>query len=139
MLAASISHSDPKRSLAIPQRSSPLCAIPFVRKHGRYWAVKRREFIMLLGGAATWPLVAGAQQAGIWRIGLLETSSPSPARRLLWEALRQRLRELGYLEGQNIVFESRFEGKSDRLSAGAAELVGLKVDVIVTSGTPAAL
>ena len=50
------------------------------------------------------------------------------------------MRELGYLEGQNIAFEPRFaEGKSDRLSASAAELVELKVDAIVTSGTPAAL
>jgi putative ABC transport system substrate-binding protein len=54
--------------------------------------------------------------------------------------LRQRLRELGYLEGQNITFESRFgEGKPDRLPGLAAELVALKVDVIVTSGTPASL
>jgi putative ABC transport system substrate-binding protein len=54
--------------------------------------------------------------------------------------LRQRLRELGYLEGQNIAFESRFgEGKLDRLPGLAAELVALKVDVIVTSGTPASL
>jgi putative ABC transport system substrate-binding protein len=52
--------------------------------------------------------------------------------------LRQRLRELGYLEGQNIAFESRFgEGKTDQLHRLAAELVGLKVDIIVTSGTPA--
>ena len=101
----------------------------------------RRDFITVLGGAAAaWPVVARPQQAGIWRIGLLETSSPSPARRLLWEALRQRLQELGYLEGQNIAFEPRFaEGKSDRLSASAAELVELKGDAIVTSGTPAAL
>jgi putative ABC transport system substrate-binding protein len=100
--------------------------------------MRRREFILLIGGAAGWPLAARARQAGIWRIGLLETSSPSPARRLLWETLRQRLRELGYLEGQSIAFEPRFaEGKPDRLSAAAAELVGLKVDVIVTSGTPA--
>ena len=102
--------------------------------------LRRREFNTLLGGALAWPLAARAQQAGIWRIGLLETSSASAARLLLWEALRQRLRELGYLEGQNIAFEPRFaDGKSDRLSASAAELVGLKVDVIVTSGTPAAL
>jgi putative ABC transport system substrate-binding protein len=86
------------------------------------------------------PLAADAQQAGTRRIGLLETSSPSPARVQLWEILRQRLRELGYLEGQNIAFESRFgEGKLDRLPGLAAELVALKVDVIVTSGTPASL
>ncbi len=79
-----------------------------------------------------------AQQAGTRRIGLLDTSSPSPARVQLWETLRQQLRELGYVEGQNIAFESRFgEGKLDQLSRLAAELVGLKVDVIVTSGTPA--
>lgn len=54
------------------------------------------------------PLAAGAQQAGPRRIGLLETSSPSPARVQLWETLRQRLRELGYLEGQNAAFEARF-------------------------------
>jgi putative ABC transport system substrate-binding protein len=52
--------------------------------------------------------------------------------------LRQRLRELGYVEGQNVAFESRFgEGKPDRLPRLAAELIGLKADVIVTSGTPA--
>ncbi len=86
------------------------------------------------------PLAAEAQQAGTRRIGLLETSSPSPARVQLSETLRQRLRELGYLEGQNIAFESRFgEGQPDRLPGLAAELVGLKVEVIVTSGTPATL
>jgi putative ABC transport system substrate-binding protein len=104
--------------------------------------MKRREFIALLGGAAVaWPLDVHAQQrAGTWRIGFLETSSPSPARVRLLETLRATLRELGYLEGQNIAFESRFaEGKIDRLPGLAAELVGLKVDVIVTSGTPASL
>jgi putative tryptophan/tyrosine transport system substrate-binding protein len=102
--------------------------------------MKRRAFITLLGGAAAWPLAARAQQAVTRRIGLLETSSPSPARVQLWETLRQRLRELGYLEGQNIAFESRFgEGNLDRLPDLAAELVALKVEVIVTSGTPASL
>jgi ABC-type uncharacterized transport system substrate-binding protein len=102
--------------------------------------MKRRAFITLLGGAAAWPLAARAQQAETRRIGLLETSSPSPARVQLWETLRQRLRELGYLEGQNIAFESRFgEGNLDRLPDLAAELVALKVEVIVTSGTPASL
>ena len=104
--------------------------------------MKRREFIISLAGTAAvaWPLAVEAQQAGTRRIGLLETGAPSPARVQLWETLRQRLRQLGYLEGRNIAFESRFaEGKSDRLSGIAAELVGLKVDLIVTSGTPAAL
>jgi putative tryptophan/tyrosine transport system substrate-binding protein len=103
--------------------------------------MRRREFITLLGGAAaSWPLAVEAQQAGSRRIGLFETGAPSPARVQHWDTLRQRLRELGYLEGQNIAFESRFaEGKSDRLSGIAAELIGLKVDLIVTSGTPAAL
>ena len=69
-----------------------------------------------------------AQQAGSRRIGLFETGAPSPARVQHWDTLRQRLRELGYLEGQNIALESRFaEGKSDRLSGIAAELIGLKV------------
>jgi ABC-type uncharacterized transport system substrate-binding protein len=103
--------------------------------------VQRRAFIgTLAGGLLAAPLAAEAQPAGTRRIGLLETSSPSPARVRLWETLRQRLRELGYLEGHNIAFESRFgEGKPDRLPGLAAELVGLKVDVIVTSGTPASL
>jgi putative ABC transport system substrate-binding protein len=103
--------------------------------------MNRRSFIgTLAGGLLAAPLAVEAQPAGTRRIGLLETSSPSPARVRLWATLRQRLRELGYLEGQNIVFESRFgEGKPDRLPGLAAELVALKVDVIVTSGTPASL
>src|SRR5262245_9881499 len=77
------------------------------------------------------PLAAEAQQAGTRRIGLLETSAPSPARIQLWETLRQQLRELGYREGQHIAFEARFgEGQPDRLPGLAAELVGLKVEVI---------
>jgi putative ABC transport system substrate-binding protein len=91
-------------------------------------------FLLLLAA----PVAAETQQAESRRIGLLETSSPSPARAQLWDTFRQRLRELGYLERQNIAFESRFgEGKPDQLARLAAELVGLKVDVIVTSGTPA--
>ena len=82
--------------------------------------------------------VAQAQQpAGIPRIGILSISgSVFPAR---VEAFRRRLRELGYIEGQNIVFEYRYaEGKQDRFPELAAELVRLKVDVLVTAGTPAA-
>ena len=81
---------------------------------------------------------AEAQQpAKIPRIGYLTAASPSaiPAR---LEAFRQGLRELGYVEGKNIVIEWRYaEGKLDRLPALAAELVRLKVDIIVTAGPPA--
>jgi putative ABC transport system substrate-binding protein len=78
-------------------------------------------------------VVAEAQQpAGIPRIGILITNSASNISARL-EALRQRLRELGYVEGKNILLEYRYaEGKLERLPALAAELVGLKVDVIVT-------
>ena len=81
---------------------------------------------------------AEAQQpAKIARIGFLITSSPSAIAPRL-DAFRQGLRELGYVEGKNIVIERRHaEGKSDRLPALAAELVRLKVDVIVTSGPTA--
>src|SRR5215470_4220605 len=78
---------------------------------------------------------AEAQQAGkVPRIGFLGGSSPSAISARI-EAFRQGLRELGYVEGKNIVIEWRYaEGKFDRLPALAAELVRLKVDVIVTSG-----
>src|SRR5262245_36712165 len=80
-------------------------------------------------------LGAGAvllQPTKIPRIGYLMGRSPDPVRS---EALRQGLRELGYVEGKSIVIEWRSaEGKLDRLPALAAELVGLKVDVIVTAG-----
>jgi ABC-type uncharacterized transport system substrate-binding protein len=98
----------------------------------------RRAFLAGSAALLAAPLAAEAQQAGSRRIGYLETSSPTPARLQLLEAFRQGLRELGYLEGKDIVFESRFgEGKPDQIQRFAAELVGLKVDILVTSGTPA--
>ncbi|MGH9364077.1 MAG: ABC transporter substrate-binding protein [Thermoanaerobaculia bacterium] len=86
------------------------------------------------------PLAAEAQQAtGMPRIGYLGTSSPSAEPHLV-EAFRQGLRDLGYIEGQNIAIEYRWaEGQDDRLPSLAAELVRLKADVIVTAGTPGAL
>jgi len=102
--------------------------------------MRRRDLITLLGGAAAaWPLVARAQQAAgrIWRLGVLSPAAPPDP---LVEAIRQRLRELGYIEGRNIVFEYRWaEGKLDRLTDLARDLVGSKVDVITTLSTPAAL
>jgi putative ABC transport system substrate-binding protein len=109
----------------------------------------RREFIgTLAGGLLAAPLAAEAQQAGkVYRIGYLSPSSPSDPERLAspfgergLAAFRQGLRELGYVEGQNFVIEHRWaEGKFERLPDLAAELVRLKVDVIVSVVTQATL
>src|SRR5882724_7707481 len=100
--------------------------------------MKRREFISLLGGAAAWPLAARAQQSKVARIGVLYIGLADAES--FKKELREGLRELGYVEGQNIAFEFRSaEGKLDRLPELAAELVGLKVDVIVALYVPCAL
>ena len=103
--------------------------------------MRRRTFIVLATSAAVaTPLGARAQQpARIPRVGVVVSGLPSAfASRV--EALRQGLHNLGYLEGRNIVFEYRYaEGKMDRLPDLFAELVQLKVDVIVTHGTPGPL
>jgi putative ABC transport system substrate-binding protein len=99
--------------------------------------LNRREAITLLGGAATCPLAAHAQQqAGkVPRIGFLGVTSPSDRPSLL-DAFRQGLRELGWVEGQNVVIDYRYaEGRVDRLPDLAADLVRLKVDLIVSEGT----
>ena len=88
-----------------------------------------RTIVIAFGSSAE-----AQQPTKVSRIGSLSGQSPStsPARR---EAFRQGLRELGYIEGKSIVIEWRYaEGKFDRLPALAAELVRLKVDVIVTGG-----
>jgi putative ABC transport system substrate-binding protein len=98
--------------------------------------MRRRQFITLLGGAAVaWPLIARAQQAvKLYRIGILSPELPPPG---FLETFRHGLRELGYVEGQNIAFEVRSaEGYGQRLAALANELVRLKVDVIVAINTP---
>jgi putative ABC transport system substrate-binding protein len=103
--------------------------------------VKRRDFITLLGGAAvTWPLVARAQQSGKLRtIGFLGPNTHSAASEWV-AAFVQRLRELGWMEGRTITIEYRWaEGREERFAEIAAEFVRLKVDVIVTSGTPAVM
>jgi putative ABC transport system substrate-binding protein len=98
--------------------------------------MRRRQFITLLGGAAAWPLAANAQQPGkLPTVGLLGTTTPS-----LWSrwtaAFVQRLRELGWIEGRTIAIEYRWaEGREERYVEIAAELVRLKVDVILTTGT----
>lgn len=103
--------------------------------------MRRREFIALGVGAMALPVVTRAQQqaAKTYRIGYLSQGSATGAPGLL-EAFRQGLHELGWIEGQNIVIEYRFaEGQVDRLPGFADELVGLKVDLIAATTTPASL
>jgi putative ABC transport system substrate-binding protein len=102
--------------------------------------IRRREFITLLGGAAAWPLAARAQQPGkVPTIGFMGSTTPA-AQSELTAAFIQRLRELGWVEGRTVAFEYRWaEGRSERFAELAAELVRLKVDVIVTHNTPPVL
>ena len=97
--------------------------------------MKRRDFITLLGAAA-WPLVARAEQTKLPTIGLLGGATPS-AQAQWTAAFVQRLRELGWVEGQTVTIEYRWvEGRFERSPAIIAEFVRLKVDVIVTHATP---
>jgi ABC-type uncharacterized transport system substrate-binding protein len=99
--------------------------------------MKRREFITLLAGAGAWPVVARAQNSGkIVRIGILTTANPRSASFI--RSFEQKLRELGYIEGQNMVIDFRnAEGQVDRLPDLATDLVRLGADVIVTATDPA--
>jgi ABC-type uncharacterized transport system substrate-binding protein len=101
--------------------------------------MRRRKFITLMGAAAAWPLGTSAQQAAkVPRIGYL--TSDLAAGLHLREAFLKGLSDLAYVEGRNVVIEYRdAEGKYERLLALAADLVALKVDVIVVTSTPAAL
>jgi putative tryptophan/tyrosine transport system substrate-binding protein len=100
--------------------------------------VKRRQFISLLVGAAAWPLAARAQQPNVATIGVLVRAAPGWER--FWQLFPKALRDLGYIEGKNIRFEFRSDqGEMSRLPELAAELVRLKVNVIVPWFTPAAI
>jgi putative ABC transport system substrate-binding protein len=103
--------------------------------------MRRRDFITgIAGSAAAWPLAArGQQPAKLPTIGFLGASTPSAASQWV-AAFVQRLRELGWVEGRTVAIEYRWaEGRTERFSEIAAELVRRKVDVIVTWGTATAL
>ena len=96
--------------------------------------IGRREFITLIGGAAAWPVAARAQQRTMPVIGFLSSRSPGESADLV-AAFRRGLAEGGYVEGQNVSLEFRWgEGRYERLTAYAAELVRRAVTVIVTAG-----
>ena len=96
--------------------------------------MRRREFITVASGAAiTWPLTAGAQRSGLSRVGFLYSTSLQ-----FFDAFQQGLRDAGFVDGQNVLFERRFaRGDYERLQALAAELLALRVDLLAAVGTPA--
>jgi ABC-type uncharacterized transport system substrate-binding protein len=102
-------------------------------------AIRRRDFISLVGSTVAWPLAARAQQpAGIHRIGVLETLPPD-RNKANFSALLRGLHKHGYTEGQNLQIEYRSaDGHDDRFPALVADLIGRGVGLIVTRGTPAA-
>jgi len=105
------------------------------------FAIKRRKFLTLFGGAVlAWPLAVRAQpMAKVWHVGMLETTAATLNATNL-DAFKQALRQLGYIEGQNLIVEYRSgDGHIERFPQLAAELVRLNVDIIITRGTPAAL
>ena len=101
--------------------------------------MKRRELLIALGGAVTYPFATHAQQKAMPVIGVLSPASYDPFSTFV-TAFRQGLSEAGYVEGENLAIEYRFaEGHYDRLPALAADLVGRKVDLIMAGTPPSAL
>jgi putative ABC transport system substrate-binding protein len=102
--------------------------------------MRRRAVIALVAAAGVWPLAVRAQQAGkVYRIGILE-AVPAARNSANLDALRKGLRDLGYVEGRNLIVEYRSaDGRADRFPGLVSELVNLKVDLIVARGTPATM
>jgi putative tryptophan/tyrosine transport system substrate-binding protein len=105
--------------------------------------IDRRTFVVGTGAVLlAAPLAVEAQQAAgkVWRIGLLSYAASDSGGAARWKAVREHLHELGYVEGQNVIFESRWgDGQVGRLRGLAAELIDAKVDILVTAGTEVAL
>src|SRR6266436_4100153 len=105
--------------------------------HGRNEPMRRRDFIKVVSaGILAWPLAARGQQSGkTWRLGFIAHRYES-----FYEGLFEGLRELGYVEGQNLIVERRYaEGHAERFQDFAAEMVRLKADIVIVVTTPAAL
>src|SRR5258705_8855497 len=123
---------DPKRTLATGH-------VPKIASHrrklsGTGLAMKRREFIGLVGGAAVWPLAAQGQQPAVRVIGVLALESLARTRASLAPAQR-RLAEMGYVEGQNLAFEYRAaDNQEDRLAALVGDLVQRRMGVVDATG-----
>jgi putative tryptophan/tyrosine transport system substrate-binding protein len=98
--------------------------------------VRRRDFIVALGGAVVWPLAARAQQPAVRRIGYLSSPAGSASPPLI-QAFRDGLADFGYVEGRNIAIEWRFSRRNEELPSLANELVQLKVEAVVATGGPA--
>ena len=133
------------KDLPAALRQAALAEMRPQRVRGHFWEganhvfdMRRREFIVALGGATAWSLVSSAQQGRkVYRIGILETI-PAAQNAANLDALRKGLQKLGYVEGQNLVIQYRSaEGHAERFPDMASELIRLKVDLIVTRGTPA--
>jgi len=103
--------------------------------------MRRREFIGLIGGVAAWPLAAQAQQPSgkVWRVAWLSpVFADTLVNKEIMEAFLSEMRELGYVEGKNLIVDSRFgEGHIERLPLLTSELIALHADVIVALATPA--
>lgn len=104
--------------------------------------MKRREFIGVIGGTTiAWPLIALAQQSSgkLWRVAYLYPGTiENPPDRALFDVFRAEMRELGYIEGKNLVIDNRDAGgEAERLPSMVSELIALRPDVIVAIATPA--